>query len=335
MFHAVLMIAALMVILAALKASVSLVVPFLLAAFLAIMLAPPFLRMGRFGLPTSASLILMIFALGVIGLLTVTILNASLSQFTTNLPTYQNNLKDQMEGVWQRLEARGIEVPSEIFSQYLNPQAAMNYAGLVAKALSSVLGQALIIFVLTAFILAEATGFQAKLKGLPGLDEAGLQRLVRNLTDVRHYISLKAVMSLLTGVLVGTWLWYLGIDNALFMGLLAFFLNFVPTIGSFIAAIPGVILGFILFGPGMMLVTAAGYVVINVVVSNIIEPRFIGERLGISPLVVIISLIFWGWLLGPVGMLLSVPLTMLVKGMLESSDETKGYALLLGPPPSS
>ena len=140
-------------------------------------------------------------------------------------------------------------------------------------------------------------------------------------------------MSLLTGVLVIVWLWILDIDNALFMGLLAFFLNFVPTIGSFLAAIPGVILGFILLGPGMAAVTAVGYTVINVGVSNVIEPRFMGQGLGISPLVIVISLIFWGWLLGPIGMLLSVPLTLAVKAGLEISDATRPIAVLLGPPP--
>jgi predicted PurR-regulated permease PerM len=140
-------------------------------------------------------------------------------------------------------------------------------------------------------------------------------------------------MSILTGTLVALWLWILGIDNALFMGLLAFFLNYVPTIGSFIAAAPGIVLGLILLGPSMAAVTAIGYIVINVAVSNAIEPRFIGQSLGLSPLVIVVSLIFWGWLLGPVGMLLSVPLTMAVKVGLESGGATKPIAVLLGPPP--
>jgi predicted PurR-regulated permease PerM len=157
--------------------------------------------------------------------------------------------------------------------------------------------------------------------------------LEKNFQDVRRYVSLKSIMSLLTGTLVTLWLWILGIDNAIFMGLLAFFLNFVPTIGSFIAAIPGVLLGFILLGPAMAAVTAIGYIVINLGVSNVIEPRFMGQSLGISPLVIIVSLVFWGWLLGPVGMLLSIPLTMAVKVGLEGSSATRSIAVLLGPPP--
>jgi predicted PurR-regulated permease PerM len=120
------------------------------------------------------------------------------------------------------------------------------------------LGQALLIFIIVAFMLVETSGLHRKLHAIPGVSEENLQALEKNFQDVRRYVSLKSIMSLLTGTLVTLWLWILGIDNALFMGLLAFFLNFVPTIGSFIAAIPGVLLGFILLGPAMAAVTAIG-----------------------------------------------------------------------------
>ena len=209
----------------------------------------------------------------------------------------------------------------------------MNYAGRLARALSGMLGQALFIFIVVAFMLTEARGLQQKLHAMPGISAANLKALEQSFKDVRRYVSLKSVTSLMTGILVALWLWILGVDNVLFMGLIAFFLNFVPTIGSFIAAIPGVLLGFILLGPGMALVTAFGYGVINVAIGNVLEPRFMGQSLGISPLVIVISLVFWGWVLGPIGMLLSVPLTMAVKVGLECGSATRPIAVLLGPPP--
>jgi predicted PurR-regulated permease PerM len=115
------------------------------------------------------------------------------------------------------------------------------------------------------------------------------------------------------------------------MGVLAFALNYVPNIGSIIAAVPGVLLAFVEFGAGAAVTTAVGYVVINVVVSNVIEPRFVGRGLGLSPLVILVSLIFWGWVLGPVGMLLSVPLTMAIKIALEDGEDTRWIAMLMGP----
>ena len=278
---------------------------------------------------------MMILGLCILGVLTVTILRTSLDQFTASLPTYEANLRAQLNTVWQWLETRGIDAPTELVAENLDPQFAMSYAGQIAKALSGLLGQAFLIFIIVAFMLVETSGLHEKLHAIPGVSEQGLEALEKNFQDVRHYVSLKSFMSLLTGTLVTLWLWILGIDNALFMGLLAFFFNFVPTIGSIIAAIPGVLLGFILFGPTMAAVTAIGYVVINVGVSNVIEPRFMAQSLGISPLVIVVSMVFWGWLLGPVGMLLSVPLTMALKVGLEGSDATKPAAVLLGPPPKA
>lgn len=333
MTRALIVVACLVVILAGLKAAAALAVPFLLAAFLAIILAPPFAYMKQRGVPGAIALVTMIFALGVLGVLAVTILKTSLDQFTAALPTYEASLRAQLDTLWQWLEGRGIDAPSDFVAENLDPQFAMRYAGRIARALSGILGQALLIFIVVAFMLVEASGLYYKIHAIPGVSEKGIEALDKNFRDVRRYVTLKSVMSLLTGVLVIVWLWLLGIDNALFMGLLAFFLNFVPTIGSFVAAIPGVILGFILLGPGMAVVTAVGYTIINVGVSNVIEPRFMGQGLGISPLVIVVSLIFWGWLLGPIGMLLSIPLTMAVKAGLESGGATRPIAVLLGPPP--
>jgi predicted PurR-regulated permease PerM len=333
MTRAFVIVACLVVILAGIKAAASLVVPFLLAVFLSILFAPPFLGMRRKGVPGAAAIIVMALGLGVFGVLTVTILKTSLDQFTAGLPVYEASLRSKLDAVWLWVESKGIDAPSEFVAENLDPRFAMSYVGSIARELSGMLGQAFLIFILVAFMLIEASGLDRKLRSILGGSDTTLDAVERNFQDVRRYISLKSVMSLLTGALVTLWLWILGIDNALFMGLLAFFLNFVPNIGSFIAAIPGVLLGFILVGPAMAAVTAVGYVVINVSVSNVIEPRVLGQSLGISPLVVIVSLVFWGWLLGPVGMLLSIPLTMAVKVGLEASEAARPIAVLLGPAP--
>lgn len=333
MVRPIIVTAALVVILAAVKIAASLVVPFLLAVFLAILVSPAFLRLKRIGLPVFIAMTVMIVALGVLCVLTVTILRTSLDQFLQSLPQYQEQLTLQLNSFADWLKVRGMDKPETFIADIFNPQFAMSYAGAIARALSGMLGQAVIIFIVTAFMLAEAGSFDRKFRAITGADENGLEALAENIQAVRHYVSLKSVMSLLTGLLVSLWLWVLGVDNAIFMGLLAFFLNFVPTIGSIVAAVPGVLLSLISLGPTMAVITMVGYVFINVGVSNVIEPRFLGHRLGISPLVIILSLLFWGWLLGPVGMLLSVPLTMVVKLVLENIDSTKPIAILLGPAP--
>ena len=134
---------------------------------------------------------------------------------------------------------------------------------------------------------------------------------------------------MLTGVLVSVWLTILNVEFALLWGSIAFFLNFVPIIGSLIAAIPVVVLALLDVGLASASLIAAGYLVINVIVGNLLEPRFMGRGLNLSTLVVFLSLVFWGWVFGPVGMFLSVPLTMLVKIAFEYSPQSRWLAVLL------
>ena len=137
------------------------------------------------------------------------------------------------------------------------------------------------------------------------------------------------MVSLVTGLLAGTWLYILGVDHFLLWGVLAFLFNYIPNIGSIIAAVPAVLMALVQYGGGEAGLVALGFVVINTVMGNVVEPRFMGRGLGLSTLVVFLSLIFWGWLLGSVGMLLSVPLTMIVKIALESREESRWLAILL------
>jgi predicted PurR-regulated permease PerM len=200
-------------------------------------------------------------------------------------------------------------------------------------------GQTFFVLVLTAFILLEAQHLPGKLRGIPEFSAPFWDQLDRVASDVRGYMSMKTLTSLLTGGLVLGWVVALGIDFAPLLGFLAFVLNFIPIIGSVLAGIPGVVLALVQHGPGAALLCALGYIAINVVVSNIIEPRFMGRGLGLSPLVVILSLVFWGWVFGPVGMLLSLPLTMIAKIVMEGFPESQWVAALLSgtrkdlPPP--
>jgi predicted PurR-regulated permease PerM len=147
--------------------------------------------------------------------------------------------------------------------------------------------------------------------------------------NVNRYMGLKALISLATGVSIWILLALIGVDFPGTWGLLAFFLNFIPAIGSIIAAVPAVLWALIQLGLTSAVLTVLAYLVVNIVIGNFLDPRIIGKKLGLSPLVVIISLIFWGWVLGPVGMLLSVPLTMIIKIALASSDNTRWFAVML------
>ena len=126
----------------------------------------------------------------------------------------------------------------------------------------------------------------------------------------------------------------IGVDYPVMWGMVAFALNFVPNVGSIIAAVPPVLLAVVQLGAASGLAVAACYLAINIVMGNVIEPRYMGKGLGLSTLVVFLSLLFWGWVLGPIGMLLSVVLTMKLKIMLDSNEDTRWLAVLLGPNPT-
>ena len=334
MLRTLITLACLVIIIGGIRTAAVLVVPFLLALFLAILLTPAYLRLKRYRLPTSLALTIVIFGLGVFLFLSMTILRSSLDEFTVRIPFYEAGMRRELQGVLDWLTLMGVDTTMIVISDWLSPQSVIGYAGRIARSLSLLLGQGFFVFIITAFMLVEASGFHTKLLSLEGGSEGRAKLIEDSLEAIRNYVSIKSIMSLLTGAAVAFWLFLIDVDHYLFMGLLAFFLNFVPNIGSVIAGIPGVLLAFIIHGPVTATIVAIGYVVINVTVSNIIEPRFIGDRLGISPLIVLVSLVFWGWVLGPAGMLLSVPLTMFAKIVLENNNQTRSWGLLLGPAPA-
>jgi len=199
--------------------------------------------------------------------------------------------------------------------------------------LGGVLSNAFLVLLTLVFILLEASGFPKKLLVLSGGDPRGLQRAHQISESIRHYVSMKTWLSLATGVLIGLWLKFLDVDYPLLWGMLAFLFNFVPNIGSFIAAIPAIMLAIIHPGPATALYAAGGYLVVNGILGNVIEPRVMGRGLGLSTLVVFVSLVFWGWVFGPVGMLLSAPLTMIPRIYLDASERTRWLAVLLSANP--
>jgi predicted PurR-regulated permease PerM len=327
-------LAAVVAIVAGLKAAADLAVLFLLTVFIAIIVAPLFLRLRNFGLPRYLALLLTVLVFVIIGGALFHVLNNTLNQFLLDLPRHQEALDARLATLWEQLETHDIAAPDEFIRQHADPQIIVGYLASTATSLSGVLSNAFLIFIVVAFVLAEIEHFLARLDVTHAIEESTLSQLKASVTALRRYVSLKTILSFVTGVAVFIWLWILGVDYPVFMGILAFLLNFVPAIGSVLAAIPGVLLAFTGGGLEQAAITAAGYVGINFAVSYILEPRLMGDRLGISPLAVVISMIVWGWILGPVGMLLSVPLTMVLHIMLNGVEGTRWFGLLIGGKPA-
>jgi predicted PurR-regulated permease PerM len=206
----------------------------------------------------------------------------------------------------------------------------MVLAGGIFAALSSVLTHAFLILLTVVFILMEAADLPKKLRVVLKHPERSLSTIEKFSQSAKRYLVIKTLISAAVGLVIWLWLLILGVDYPVLWGTLSFLLNYVPNIGAIIAALPVVLLALVQLGVGSALLTVLGFVVVHIVVGNIIEPKLTGKGMSLSTLVVFLSLVFWGWVLGPIGMVLSVPLTSLVTIALESFEETRGLAFMLG-----
>jgi predicted PurR-regulated permease PerM len=320
----ILTMAAFVVIVAGLKAAQDIIILFLLSGFIAIICGPPVIWLRKKGLPTGPAILVVILGVALCGLLVTAMIGSSINDFTNELPAYQAKIDIKTTQLAGLLSKLGINIEDKTLSEYIDPGATMHFASTLLSGFGNVLSNAFIILLTVIFILLEASSFRTKIKKVftshrPGFSLADFDHFI---ASVNQYMAIKTWISLATGILVAVWLAVLQVDFPLIWGLLAFLLNYVPNIGSIIAAVPATLLALIQLGPTVALLTASGFALVNIVIGNVIEPRFMGKGLGLSTLVVFISLAFWGWILGPVGMLLSVPLTMTVKIALANSEET-------------
>ncbi|MFP4159738.1 MAG: AI-2E family transporter [Desulfobacterales bacterium] len=318
------------VIVAGMRSAAGILVPFLLSVFIAIISTPPLFWLQRKGVPKIVAIGVIMAVILALGTLLVQFLSGSVGQFTSKLPLYQTRLMNESVKLIEWLNTRGINLSEQMLRDYLDPGMAMQMASRTLTGLSSVLTNAFLILLTVIFILLEAAWFPEKIRTAFREPEKSLYNFSRFIKSVNHYLALKTVFSAATGVLIWIWLSVLDLDFALLWGLLAFFLNYVPNIGSIIAAVPPILLAIAQLGLWHAFLCALGFTAVNLVIGNLLEPRFMGTGLGLSTLVVFLSLVFWGWVLGPVGMLLSVPLTMIFKIAMESSPETRWLAVMLG-----
>lgn len=324
-----LMAAAFVIVVAGMKAAQPILVPFLLSVFIAIISAPSMFYLQRKGLPTAIALLIVLAAVISMLFLVAILIGNSIEDFRQSLPMYQDRLQDQLGALVSLFAKVGINLSLGEVQAYFDPGVVMRMVANTLNGLGSVLTNGFLILLTVAFILAEASSFPAKLHRVLDRPEHSLAGFDHFLETVKQYMAIKTWISLATGAIVWLGLWLLGIDYPFLWGVMAFFLNYVPNIGSIIAAIPAILLALIQLGWGHALGVALLYLAINIVMGNVVEPRYMGKGLGLSTLVVFLSLIFWGWVLGPVGMLLSIPLTMTVKIAMDNNEETRWIAVLL------
>jgi AI-2 transport protein TqsA len=322
--------AAFVVVVAGIKAAETLLVPFLLSVFIALIFSPLLAWLRKKKVPSGLAICLIISLVVLGGWLIGVLVGSSIIDFRQNLPEYQARLQEMSGGLLHWLSDHGISFDMEQMKQSFDLSAVMQLAGNTLASFGNVMTNAFMILLTVVFILAEEMGFSEKFQSARNHAGTPNQELSRFSESVHSYLSLKSLLSLLTGVLVFIWLWILGVDYPVMWGLIAFLLNFIPTVGSIIAAVPTILLALIQLGPLSAGFVALGYLVVNISVGSLLEPRLMGKGLNLSPLVVFLSLVFWGWVLGPVGMLLSIPLTIMVKIALENDEDTRWIGVMLG-----
>jgi AI-2 transport protein TqsA len=311
------------------RAAAAIINPFLLAVFLSSLCAPLLYWLQRRGVPNGLGVAAIVLGLLVVAILLMIFVGRSLNTLAQQLPVYQERLTELMAQAFDWLNKLGLDMTKSPVTDYVTPRKVMSLVYYGLSLFRGLFTNMFLILLIVLFILLETAGFPRKLQAAFPDPEGALGHFKSMTANVNRYMGFKALFSLATGVSLWILLALIGVEFAGTWGLLAFFLNFIPAIGSFIAAIPAIIWALVQLGLPSALLTLLAYLVVNIIIGNLLEPKFMGHKLGLSPLVVILSMIFWGWVLGPIGMVLSVPLTMIGKIALATSADTRWLAVML------
>ncbi|MBT3575843.1 MAG: AI-2E family transporter [Candidatus Marinimicrobia bacterium] len=321
--------AAFVVVVAGMRASQDILIPFLLSLFIAIITMPLLNWLRSKGIPTWAAILIIILTILVAGFLIAVLVGSSLTDFSNSLPSYQRGLQSKLNDALAFFEEKGFNIVDQTFMEFIDPGAAMRLTSKILTGMGNLLGDTFLILLVVVFMLLEAATFSQKIEKAIPTESPEMDRLNGFLENINRYMVIKTWTSLGTGTIVTIWLSIWRVDYALLWGLLTFLFNYIPNIGSIMAAVPPFLLALVTLGPWTALAVALGYLAVNMTIGSFLEPRLMGRGLGLSTLVVFLSLLFWGWVLGPVGMILSVPLTMTMKIALSSFDETQWLSALL------
>jgi predicted PurR-regulated permease PerM len=318
-------LAAVFIVLFGIRATAPILNPILLAMVITITVLPIPGLLTRRGLPGWLALVLTILMVVLVLALVIATVFFSVTRLAVELPTYFSDAAATTVS-----DASTAETSSEVsvtIAEYpieLGP-LVQSLVAMVLELLAQ-FGMALFIFF---FMISAALS-------LPGAARLGLDprapvvgRIGVLTGDIRHYMTILTVINFLVGIGDTVFLMFLGVDYAFLWGLLAWFMGYIPSIGFIIALIPPVLMAYAQYGLGTALVVLVGYILINGGVQNFVQPKMMGQGLKINPLVVFVGLFVWGFLLGGIGALLAVPLTVLVLTLMENFDATRPAAVLM------
>jgi predicted PurR-regulated permease PerM len=327
--YSIVVMAAIVVVLAGVKFITPILVPFLLSLFIAIILSPAYSFLVRKKIPEIIAIVLVMLSFLILLAMMAKLIGSSVHEFSQNIDIYAQKLTVYYNTISNVAKDFGLEIPANEIATLLNTKQLMHFVSSLIEGLGALFTNGFVVILTVVFMLLESQHFVKKIEYADGHKKT-MQHINEIFTQIKSYMVIKALISLLTGCIIWLGLSFIGTDYAFLWGVLAFLLNFIPNIGSIIAAVPAVLITLVQFGALHALLVSLLYFFVNIVIGSILEPRIMGKGLGLSTLVVFLSLIFWGWLLGMVGMLLSIPLTIMAKIIFAANKNTQWLAVLLG-----
>lgn len=311
--HPLLAAASVVIVVAGLRAAAPILSLFLLAALLAISVAPVVLWQLRRGWSKQRAILLTVLGMVAASLVAGSLVAASVARLARNLPAYETRLAEVGHSLAGSLAARGIDVPDWRTIEALSPSRLVGYASSFLGEVVSAFSDGILVLLLVLFIVAD--GADRRFRYDRGLlpPDSWWGQFYRGGADVRKYVSITAFTGLLGAIANLILLLVLGVDGAGLWAFLSFWLNFIPNVGIIFSVIPPALLALLEFGPGRAIVVVVGFFLVNALVEQVLNPRFIGKELELSALEILVSLVFWSWVLGPIGAVAAVPLTIGVK----------------------
>jgi len=328
--HPLFYIAAGIIVIAGFKIGAPIINPVLMAVFFSVIIYHPIYWLKRKGVNGKLSIFIVVIGLVIVLFGMGGAVTRSIIQFTQNLPYYKNELHEITRSSIAMLNGYGLDISSESVSDNVNAGSALGYASKFLTGVGGLLGQITLLILVAAFILGETNSFPIKLKVVLKDPEVSLDNITIISRNIRYYLGIKTLTGLIGGTAITVILFIMKVEYAIIWGILVWLMRYIPNIGSVIAAIP--IMLFVLIQDGLtgVLYIGIAYGIINFVLGQIIEPKFLAKGMNLSTLAVFLSLVFWGWILGDVGLLLAVPITMGMKISLEARENSRWIAVMLG-----
>jgi len=328
-YHFIQLASAAIIILCA-KAASPILGPILLATFIAAVAHPIVSWMMRHGAPKWFAILLIMFMLLDVGSLIALFLTSSLEGFQARWPGYQHRFELLLDQLGNSLEAAGIKDSRAALSDMFESRRVAIYVKAALTSASDTLGVGFLVLTTVAFMLPGAQQLSIDTVKAFGRKNKFKRNIALVLSALNKYTAVKSLTSLVTAAAVWALLWSLQIDFAILWAILAFILNFIPFLGTIIMMIPPMLVAAVQADSQTVVIVAIGFIVINTIIGNVWEPQLLGKGLGLSTLTVFLSMIFWGWLFGAIGIFLSAPLTTILTAILFSHPQTKSIAVLLG-----